>query len=207
MQKKFLIPIIISIVAVLSIIFAIVYKQTSKDPFENTEVVETLPPKETDEIITKVDKTETDPSDLDFEVEPPKAVISNENGEILSESEVEALEQAQAEAVKLETKEVNGETVIVDQQGNEVYTNEANPDSEKIVDGQVMEEIQSAVEDYSVQQTKNNTKEFLIVQVKKLQEAGNSDFASITEESIRNATDKELDELYIKVMKAVGTER
>ena len=51
-NKKLLIPIILGVVLLLGIVFTLVYKKTSEDPFKEPEV-QTLAPKETKPIETK----------------------------------------------------------------------------------------------------------------------------------------------------------
>lgn len=53
MQKKYLIPTVLFIIIILSLVGSIAYKQFNKSPFTDNEQIETLAPKETDEIKVK----------------------------------------------------------------------------------------------------------------------------------------------------------
>ena len=72
---------------------------------------------------------------------------------------------------------------------------------------QDMEDLQNSVDDYTYKQAYEEIREFVRFHVNKQREAGNPEFMDITDEYINNATPKELDALYIKVMQTIGFER
>lgn len=210
-NKKVLIPVIIASILLLGIVFTLVYKKTSEDPFKEPEV-QTLAPKETKQIETKV-QTENGNNIEDFNInetkELPKAVIINDNNEILDDEEAIKYEESIADSLKLEieTKE-DGSEVMVDVSGNEIGVEvDAGEQAQETVSGQVMEEIQEDINDYTYKQAYEEIREFVRFHVNTQREAGNPEFMDITEEYISNATPKELDALYIKVMQTIGFER
>ena len=79
-NKKFLIPIILGSALLLGIVFTLVYKKTSEDPFKEPEI-QTLAPKETKPIETKV-QTENGNNINDFIVNEIKPVETIETTEM-----------------------------------------------------------------------------------------------------------------------------
>ena len=193
------------------IIFTVVYKKTSGPLPNDQPVVQTLAPKETDPIETRVT---TDNNNLtDFEVnetkEPPKSIIVDSDGKALSEEEAIKYEESIADSVRLEivTKE-DGSEAIVDINDNEIGVEaDTGEQAQETMSGQVMEEIQEDINDYTYKQSYERTREFVRMEIQSQKEAGNTDFMDITDEYINNATPEELDALYIKVMQTVGFER
>lgn len=60
MQKKYLVPTVLFIIILLSLVGSIAYKQFNKSPFTDNKPVETLAPKETEEIKQKSENSTTD---------------------------------------------------------------------------------------------------------------------------------------------------
>ena len=105
------------------------------------------------------------------------------------------------------TKE-DGSEVIVDANDNEIGVEaDTGEQAQETMSGQVMEEIQEDINDYTYKQSYERTREFVRMEIQSQKEAGNTDFMDITDEYINNATPEELDALYIKVMQTVGFER
>ena len=211
MEKKILIPTVLGVLLLCGIIFTVVYKKTSGPLPNDQPVVQTLAPKETDPIETRVT---TDNNNLtDFEVnetkEPPKSIIVDSDGKALSEEEAIKYEESIADSVRLEivTKE-DGSEAIVDANDNEIGVEaDTGEQAQETMSGQVMEEIQEDINDYTYKQSYERTREFVRMEIQSQKEAGNTDFMDITDEYINNATPEELDALYIKVMQTVGFER
>ena len=211
MEKKILIPTVLGVLLLCGIIFTVVYKKTSGPLPNDQPVVQTLAPKETDPIETRVT---TDNNNLtDFEVnetkEPPKSIIVDSDGKALSEEEAIKYEESIADSVRLEivTKE-DGSEAIVDTNDNEIGVEaDTGEQAQETMSGQVMEEIQEDINDYTYKQSYERTREFVRMEIQSQKEAGNTDFMDITDEYINNATPEELDALYIKVMQTVGFER
>ncbi|MCI8958054.1 MAG: hypothetical protein HFG62_02845 [Lachnospiraceae bacterium] len=211
MEKKILIPTVLGVLLLCGIIFTVVYKKTSGPLPNDQPVVQTLAPKETDPIETRVT---TDNNNLtDFEVnetkEPPKSIIVDSDGKALSEEEAIKYEESIADSVRLEivTKE-DGSEAIVDINDNEIGVEaDTGEQAQETMSGQVMEEIQEDINDYTYKQSYERTREFVRMEIQSQKEAGNTDFMDITDEYINNATPEELDALYIKVMQTVGFER
>ena len=211
MEKKFLIPTVLGVLLLCGVIFTVVYKKTSGTSPNDQPVVQTLAPKETDPIETRVT---TDNNNLtDFEVnetkEPPKSIIVDSDGKALSEEEAIKYEESIADSVRLEivTKE-DGSEAIVDINDNEIGVEaDTGEQAQETMSGQVMEEIQEDINDYTYKQSYERTREFVRMEIQSQKEAGNTDFMDITDEYINNATPEELDALYIKVMQTVGFER
>lgn len=211
MEKKILIPTVLGVLLLCGIIFTVVYKKTSGPSPNDQPVVQTLAPKETDPIETRVT---TDNNNLtDFEVnetkEPPKSIIVDSDGKALSEEEAIKYEESIADSVRLEivTKE-DGSEAIVDINDNEIGVEaDTGEQAQETMSGQVMEEIQEDINDYTYKQSYERTREFVRMEIQSQKEAGNTDFMDITDEYINNATPEELDALYIKVMQTVGFER
>ena len=210
-NKKFLIPIILGSALLLGIVFTLVYKKTSEDPFKEPEI-QTLAPKTTEtQIETKI-QVENGNNIEEFNInetkEPPKSVIVSENNEVLSESEAKEYDESIANSMKveIETKE-DGSQILLDAGGNEIGVVETDEQAQETMSGQVMEEIQEDINDYTYKQSYERTREFVRMEIQSQKEAGNTDFMDITDEYINNATPEELDALYIKVMQTVGFER
>ena len=211
MEKKILIPTVLGVLLLCGIIFTVVYKKTSGPLPNDQPVVQTLAPKETDPIETRVT---TDNNNLtDFEVnetkEPPKSIIVDSDGKALSEEEAIKYEESIADSVRLEivTKE-DGSEAIVDINDNEIGVEaDTGEQAQETMSRQVMEEIQEDINDYTYKQSYERTREFVRMEIQSQKEAGNTDFMDITDEYINNATPEELDALYIIVMQTVGFER
>lgn len=210
-NKKFLIPIILGSALLLGIVFTLVYKKTSEDPFKEPEI-QTLAPKTTEtQIETKI-QVENGNNIEEFNInetkEPPKSVIVSENNEVLSESEAKEYDESIANSMKveIETKE-DGSQILLDAGGNEIGVVETDEPAQETMSGQVMEEIQEDINDYTYKQSLERIREFIKMEIQSQKETGNTDFMDITDEYINNATPDELDSLYIKVMQTVGFER
>ena len=212
MERKFLIPTILGVLLLCGIIFTVVYKKTSGPSPNDEPVVQTLAPKETEPIETRV-TTDNNNNLTDFEVnetkEPPKSIIVNNDGKALSEEEALKYEESIADSMRLETvTKKDGSEAIVDANDNEIGVEaDAGEQAQETVSGQVMEEIQEDINDYTYKQSYERTREFVRMEIQSQKEAGNTDFMDITDEYINNATPEELDALYIKVMQAIGFER
>ena len=212
MERKFLIPTILGVLLLCGIIFTVVYKKTSGPSPNDEPVVQTLAPKETEPIETRV-TTDNNNNLTDFEVnetkEPPKSIIVNNDGKALSEEEALKYEESIADSMRLETvTKKDGSEAIVDANDNEIGVEaDAGEQAQETVSGQVMEEIQEDINDYTYKQSLERIREFIKMEIQSQKEAGNTDFMDITDEYINNATPDELDSLYIKVMQTVGFER
>ena len=127
---------------------------------------------------------------------------------MLSESEAKEYDESIANSMKveIETKE-DGSQILLDAGGNEIGVVETDEPAQETMSGQVMEEIQEDINDYTYKQSYERTREFVRMEIQSQKEAGNTDFMDITDEYINNATPEELDALYIKVMQAIGFER
>ena len=212
MEKKFLIPTVLGVLLLCGIIFTVVYKKTSGPSPNDQPVVQTLAPKETEPIETRV-TTDNNNNLTDFEVnetkEPPKSIIVDNDGKALSEEEAIKYEESIADSMKLETvTKEDGSEAIVDANDNEIGVEaDTGEQAQETMSGQVMEEIQEDINDYTYKQSYERTREFVRMEIQSQKEAGNTDFMDITDEYINNATPEELDTLYIKVMQTVGFER
>ena len=212
MEKKFLIPTVLGVLLLCGIIFTVVYKKTSGPSPNDQPVVQTLAPKETEPIETRV-TTDNNNNLTDFEVnetkEPPKSIIVDNDGKALSEEEAIKYEESIADSMKLETvTKEDGSEAIVDANDNEIGVEaDTGEQAQETMSGQVMEEIQNGIEEYTYKQTYERTREFVRMEIQSQKEAVNTDFMDITDEYINNATPEELDTLYIKVMQTVGFER
>lgn len=212
MEKKFLIPTVLGVLFLCGIIFTVVYKKTSGPSPNDQPVVQTLAPKETEPIETRV-TTDNNNNLTDFEVnetkEPPKSIIVDNDGKALSEEEAIKYEESIADSMKLETvTKEDGSEAIVDANDNEIGVEaDTGEQAQETMSGQVMEEIQEDINDYTYKQSYERTREFVRMEIQSQKEAGNTDFMDITDEYINNATPEELDTLYIKVMQTVGFER
>lgn len=130
--------------------------------------------------------------DLDIKIngeqfEPPKAIIINEDGEILSESEAEEREGAYKESVQA-SLEVEPEPSIVDESiAEETLSNkqlvEISDDIDKVTHLEAVETFRQTAK----------------TEVARLQAEGNSEFEGITEEMIDNYNEGELDNLLVKI--------
>ena len=127
---------------------------------------------------------------------------------MLSESEAKEYDESIANSMKveIETKE-DGSQILLDAGGNEIGVVETDEPAQETMSGQVMEEIQEDINDYTYKQSLERIREFIKMEIQSQKEAGNTDFMDITDEYINNATPDELDSLYIKVMQTVGFER
>ena len=212
MEKKFLIPTVLGVLLLCGVIFTVVYKKTSGTSPNDQPVVQTLAPKETEPIETRV-TTDNNNNLTDFEVnetkEPPKSIIVDKDGKALSEEEALKYEESIADSMRLETvTKEDGSEAIVDANDNEIGVEaDTGEQAQETMSGQVMEEIQEDINDYTYKQSYERTREFVRMEIQSQKEAGNTDFMDITDEYINNATPDELDSLYIKVMQTVGFER
>lgn len=209
-NKKVMIPVILGVMLLCGIVFTLVYKKTDGNVNKEPPVVQTLAPKETEPIETRVAGENTL---KDFEVNEtkklPKSIIVDNSGEVLSEEEAKEYEKSIADSMKLETiTKEDGSEVIVDVNGNEIGVEADNSEqAQETMSGQVMEEIQEGINDYTYKQSYEELREFIKLQVQLQKENGNSDFANITEEYIDNASYDELDTLYIKILEVAGSGR
>ena len=124
MEKKFLIPTVLGVLLLCGVIFTVVYKKTSGTSPNDQPVVQTLAPKETEPIETRV-TTDNNNNLTDFEVnetkEPPKSIIVDKDGKALSEEEALKYEESIADSMRLETvTKEDGREVIVDANDNEI---------------------------------------------------------------------------------------
>lgn len=83
MSKVLKILSIIGTIVLVALVFLGAYHYMNQSPFEEKEVYETLPPKETDEIVIRRENADKNQEELDFEIsEPyhPEVVFIDENG-------------------------------------------------------------------------------------------------------------------------------
>ena len=96
-NKKILIPIILGSALLLGIIFTLVYKKTSEDPFKES-VVQTLAPKESETTIETKVQGDNSNSLEEFDINKikpneTKVVYVDESGNILSEEDAKEIEE------------------------------------------------------------------------------------------------------------------
>lgn len=125
MERKFLIPTILGVLLLCGIIFTVVYKKTSGTSPNDEPVVQTLAPKETEPIETKVVGGDRESLE-DFNVNKTKPIETkvayvDEQGNILSDEEVKAVEDSEIESIaqlaeqaSISAQSVNEEDYIVD---------------------------------------------------------------------------------------------
>lgn len=146
MERKFLIPTILGVLLLCGIIFTVVYKKTSGPSPNDEPVVQTLAPKETEPIETRV-TTDNNNNLTDFEVnetkEPPKSIIVNNDGKALSEEEALKYEESIADSMRLETvTKKDGSEAIVDANDNEIGVEaDTGEQAQETMSGQVMDKI------------------------------------------------------------------
>lgn len=209
-NKKVMIPVILGVMLLCGIVFTLVYKKTSGTISKEPEI-QTLAPKETEPIETRVgtDKKGVEDFEVNETKELPKSVIVDNDGKALSEEEAIKYEESIADSMKLERviKE-DGSEAIVDVNGNEIGVEVDNGEqAQETISGQVMEEIQEGINDYTYKQSYEEMREFIKLQVQLQKENDNSDFTDITEEYIDNASYGELDTLYIMILEVAGSGR
>ena len=93
-NKKILVPIILGVALLCGIVFTLVYKKTSEDPFKEPEV-QTLAPKETKPIETKI-QTENSNSLDEFDINKVKP---NETKVAYIDEEAKAIEESEMESI------------------------------------------------------------------------------------------------------------
>ena len=103
MEKKFLIPIILGVLLLCGIVFTVVYKNTSGSSPNNDPIVQTLAPKETEPVETKVvsgDKEFLEDFNIN-KVKPNETKVAyvDEQGDILSDEEVKNIEESEIESI------------------------------------------------------------------------------------------------------------
>ncbi len=106
-NKKILIPIIIGIALLCGIVFTLVYKKTSEDPFKEPEI-QTLAPKETKPIETKV-QTENSNSLDEFDINETKGREAGDGKDIFELIEENNSEDGTEE--NIEESENNNESI------------------------------------------------------------------------------------------------
>lgn len=209
MEKKYLIPTAIGAILLSMLVFTFVYKQTNRDLKPKHEVIETLAPKETTPIETKIAGQENNVTSEYKIEEPGTAVVVDNNGHIMSEEQAKEFEESMVDSMVLETiTNEDGSESILDSNGNEIgVVADTGEWAQETMSGKVMEEIQENINDYTYKQSYERTREFIKLQVQLQKEAGNLEFMEITEEYINNASYEELDKLYIKILEVVGSGR
>ena len=125
-NKKILIPIILGSALLLGIIFTLVYKKTSEDPFKES-VEQTLAPKESETTIETKVQGDNSNSLEEFDINKikpneTKVVYVDESGNILSEEDAKEIEESEIESISqmveqasIDAQSVNEEDYIVDE--------------------------------------------------------------------------------------------
>lgn len=127
-NKKVMIPVILGVMLLCGIVFTIVYKKTDGNVGKEQPVVQTLAPKETEPIETRIS---TDNKGVeDFEVNEAKSL-----DELLGENQVEINTQAES------NKEASG--------SENVDTEKNNTSTESLSDDEIKQIQKQVIEDYS----------------------------------------------------------
>lgn len=152
-NKKILIPIIIGIALLCGIVFTLVYKKTSEDPFKEPEV-QTLAPKETEPIETRVS---TDNKGVeDFEVNEAKSLDELSGGKVfINNSELEEILDTETKVGEEVTE--NNET-LSDEEINKIIQEQVALQTARPYDSQNDTEVYS---DEELESIANETEEDL----------------------------------------------
>lgn len=176
MRKKAII--IIGLIICL-IVGVITISQNNSTPTEQLEpTAEQIEPEPTADLDIKIN---------DEQFEPPKAIIINEDGEILSESEAEESEKAWKESVQ-DSLEAEPEPSIVD-----------NSISDETLSNEQMVEISDDIDKVTHLEAVETFRQTAKTEVARLQAEGNSEFEGITNETIDNYSEEEINALMIKI--------
>lgn len=152
-NKKILIPIIIGIALLCGIVFTLVYKKTSEDPFKEPEI-QTLAPKETKPIETKV-STEHNGVE-DFEVNEAKSLDELSGGKVfINNSELEEILDTETKVGEEVTE--NNET-LSDEEINKIIQEQVALQTARPYDSQNDTEVYS---DEELESIANETEEDL----------------------------------------------
>lgn len=198
MERKFLIPTILGVLLLCGIIFTVVYKKTSGTSPNDEPVVQTLAPKETEPIETKVvggDKESLE----DFNVNKTKPIETkvayvDEQGNILSNEEVKAIEESEiksiaqlAEQASISAQSVKEEDYIVDKsKEEESFSQDEFSDFQSGVSLKISE--------LTHQQAMDNMRKALKFDIEKYA-SEYTELQGITPEMIDNYSEEELREL------------
>lgn len=200
-NKKILIPIILGSALLLGIVFTLVYKKTSEDPFKEPEV-QTLAPKETKPIETKI-QTENSNSLDEFDINKvkpneTKVAYIDEEGNLLSDEEAKAIEESEMESIaqvieqaSIDAQSVKEEDYIVDESEEaESFSPEEFSDFQSGVSMKIRE--------LTDQQATENMKKGLKFDIEKYAPE-HPELQGITPEMIDNYSEEELYDLYSKI--------
>lgn len=207
MERKFLIPTILGVLLLCGIIFTVVYKKTSGTSPNDEPVVQTLAPKETEPIETKVSGQDNQGLD-DFDVNEIKPVETkvayvDEQGNILSEEEAKAIEESEIESIaqlaeqaSISAQSINEEDYIVDESKEaESFSQDEFSDFQSGVSMKISElTAQEAVADMRI---------VLKSEVEKYAPE-HSELQGITSDMIDNYSEEELYALYSKISEIIG---
>lgn len=202
MERKFLIPTILGVLLLCGIIFTVVYKKTSGTSPNDEPVVQTLAPKETEPIETKVVGGDRESLE-DFNVNKTKPIETkvayvDEQGNILSDEEVKAVEDSEIESIaqlaeqaSISAQSVNEEDYIVD----------ASKEAESFSQDE-FSDFQSGVSlkisELTDQQATENMRKALKFDVEKYA-TEYPELQGITPEMIDNYSEEEIYDLYNKI--------
>lgn len=201
MEKKFLIPTILGVLLLCGIIFTVVYKKTSGTSPNDQPEVQTLAPKETKPIETRVSGNNQGLDDFDVnetkQIETKIAYI-DEQGDILSEEEVKAIEESEIESIaqlveqaSISAQSINEEDYIVDENKEaESFSQDEFSDFQSGVSLKISE--------LTAQDALRDMREILKLNVEKYA-SEYPELQGITPEMIDNYSEEELYELYNKI--------
>ena len=147
-------------------------------PTESEPTTEQIEPEPTADLDIKIN---------DEQFEPPKAIIINEDGEILSESEAEESEKTWKESVQ-DSLEAEPEPSIVD-----------NSISDETLSNEQMVEISDDIDKVTHLEAVETFRQTAKTEVARLQAEGNPEFDGITDEMIDNYSEEEINALMIKI--------
>lgn len=117
MEKKFLIPVILGVMLLCGIVFTIVYKKTDGDVGKEQPVVQTLAPKETKEVETRV-VGENKESLEDFEVNEAKSLDELSGGKVFVYNS--ELEEVLDTETKIDEEVIKSSETLSDEEINKI---------------------------------------------------------------------------------------
>lgn len=115
MEKKFLIPVILGVMLLCGIVFTIVYKKTDGNIGKEQPVIETLAPKETKEVETRVVGENTL---KDFEVNEAKSLDELSGGKVFVYNS--ELEEVLDTETKLDEEVIKSSETLSDEEINKI---------------------------------------------------------------------------------------
>lgn len=145
MEKKFLIPVILGVMLLCGIVFTIVYKKTDGDVGKEQPVIETLAPKETKEVETRVS---TDNKGVeDFEVN--EAIKETEIQVGIKEEDIIDDYEGYEESMNMESEESSiEETYSLSDEQQVMATSEVSEEINQGVEGGIREYTRKQAEDW-----------------------------------------------------------